>query len=101
MLEVGSEITGVCKAYWFLEKAGIGEELKRSVIASANGEYNYEKLRASLCAIVPQVRRDADDSQQPVKPNGARWARDRENKVHAVIQRKRMTQVLRMRRRSA
>ena len=84
LAEVGSAISGITKAYWFLEKSSISEDLRRQVIAAAGGQYDYERLRASLCAIVPQVRREQDDA----KPPAARWHSQARatNKVNAVLE---------------
>ena len=85
--EVGGALTGTAKAFWYLEKASISEELKRQVISGAGGLYEYERLRASLVAIVPQVRRheESNGGHQPKwisKPqNGDRRT---SHKVHAV-----------------
>lgn len=59
LTEVGCTLSGVSKAYWFLDKASISEDLRRSVVASAGGVYEYERLRTALCAIVPEVNRSA------------------------------------------
>ena len=89
LTESGSPLTGVAKAYWFLEKASISEELRRSVIASAGGQYDYEKLRAALCAIVPQVHREHQDqsTSQQKGGHGGRWPNHgrHSHKVHAVV----------------
>ena len=88
LAEAQSPLEGRAKAYWFLKKAGIGEELRRQVVSSAGGEYDYLKLRSALVAIVPQVRRhDAEDSgkrdQRPQQrgrsPGGA-------HRVNAVLE---------------
>lgn len=58
------------------------EDLKRQVVAGANGCYEYPKLRESLVALVPQVHRDGDRDR--------RWSRfdaDKStNKVHLTGQ---------------
>lgn len=66
LAECGSQIEGTTKAFWYLEKASISDELRRQVVSSAGGDYNYTKLRNALVSIVPQVRRhevDGDGSQ--------------------------------------
>ena len=85
--EVGGALTGTARAYWFLEKASISEELKRQVISGANGLYEYDRLRASLVAIVPQVKRHEEAGQ----PQTNRWPPKNNHgsgkpahKVHAV-----------------
>ena len=89
LTEIGAPISGVCKAFWFLEKASISEELRRSVVASAGGSYDYERLRSAVCAIVPQVRREVDEGNSGGKPGG-KWHSQSQShgrgahKVHAV-----------------
>ena len=56
--EIDAGIHGVTRAYWFLEKAGLGPELRKQVVAAAGGCYDYPKLRAALVAIVPNVQKD-------------------------------------------
>jgi hypothetical protein len=91
--EIGSPLAGTAKAYWYLEKASISEELKRQVVSSANGEYQYEKLRNALVAIVPQVRKnDEDAAAAGGSSSHGRWGSNngRQNRnsyrVHAVEQ---------------
>ena len=56
--EVGAPLTGVAKAFWFLQCAGISEKLRKQTIAAAGGVYQYEKLRAALISMVPDVNRE-------------------------------------------
>ena len=65
--ECGAELSGAALAFWFLEKANIGEDLKRQVISGASGKYEYSKLREALVAIVPQVHHEEKTEK--------RWAR--------------------------
>eukprot|EP00439_Symbiodinium_sp_Y106_P032011 s3274_g3.t2 len=58
--EIGGGISGVTKAYWFLEKAGLSQELRKQVVAAAGGQYDYAKLRAAVMATVPQVNKEED-----------------------------------------
>ena len=62
--EINAGITGVTRAYWFLEKAGLGPELRKQVVSAAGGCYEYAKLRAALVAIVPQVSREDSSKGQ-------------------------------------
>ena len=82
--EIGAEISGVTKAFWFLEKAGLSSDLRKQVVAAAGGDYNYTKLRAALVAIVPQVLKIEEET------GGSRqWRRSNNGsgppkQVHAV-----------------
>jgi len=89
--EVGSPLVGTAKAFWFLEKAGLSEEVKRQVVSSAGGEYEYSRLRSALVAIIPQVKRQ--EMEEPAsKPQGGHKGFGRggyhrsSNRVHAVDQ---------------
>ena len=90
--EVGAGITGLTKAFWFLECASISEELRKQVIAAAGGEYSYEKLRIALIAIVPKIHRDDNkpkDESSGAKPNNSQPRRfvsskGRSHKVNMV-----------------
>lgn len=67
--EVGAGISGLTKAYWFLECAAISEEVRKQVIAAAGGDYSYEKLRTALIAIIPRVQRDERDGPSSSQAN--------------------------------
>ena len=90
--EAQSPLEGRAKAFWFLRKAGISDELRRQVVSSAGGVYDYHKLRSALVAIVPQVRRQENDQQQDERKQHAGYTRGRGNgtprahKVHAVLE---------------
>lgn len=45
-----------------LGNAGLGPELRKQVVSTAGGCYEYAKLRAALVAIVPQVSREDSTS---------------------------------------
>ena len=88
LAEAQSPLEGRAKAYWFLKKAGLSEDLRRQVVSSAGGIYDYGRLRAALVAIVPQVRRhDLEDNTK--KDHHAqvrgRSPGGRSHKVHAVL----------------
>ena len=91
LAEAQSPLEGRAKAFWFLRKAGISEDLRRQVVSSAGGVYDYHKLRSALVAIVPQVKRQEGDHQQEDRKQQAGYVRGRgngtprTNKVHAVI----------------
>jgi hypothetical protein len=50
--EVGCELPPLVKAYFFLKKANLDKDTRRAVLVGAGNSYEYERLRASLCAIV-------------------------------------------------
>lgn len=82
--EVGSKLEGTSKAYWYLEKASISDDLRRQVVSSAGAEYDYGKLRSALVAIVPQVKRQEGEDH-----GTSRWhprPKSSSNRVHAVDQ---------------
>ena len=87
--ECQSPLEGTAKAFWYLEKASISEELRRQVVASAGGVYEYTRLREALVAIVPQIRRQDLGEEPARKEYPAREGRSRFFKrahgVHAVI----------------
>lgn len=58
--EVGAPITGLSKAFWFLECAQLSDDLRKQVITAAHGKYAYEDLRAALVAIVPKIKAAPD-----------------------------------------
>ena len=60
--EIGAGLNGVTKSFWFLEAAGLSNDLRKQVVAAAGGAYEYPKLRAALMAIVPQVVKDEEGS---------------------------------------
>ena len=85
--EVGAGISGVTRAYWFLEKASLSSELRKQVVAAAGGEYDYAKLQAAVMAIVPQVNKE-DESQHTGGSGSSthrQWKRA-PAKVHATTQ---------------
>ena len=53
--EAQAPLEGRAKAFWYLRKAGLSDELRRQVVSSAGGVYDYNRLRTALVAIVPQV----------------------------------------------
>ena len=69
--EIGASLSGITKAFWFLETAAIAAELRKQVVAAAGGVYDYEKLRAALVAIVPQVSKTTHDDPQQTHHGGA------------------------------
>lgn len=60
--EINAPINGVTKSFWYLETAGLSNDLRKQVVAAAGGSYDYPKLRAALMAIVPQVVKDEESS---------------------------------------
>ena len=85
LAEAQAPLEGRAKAFWFLKKANISEELRRQVVSSAGGVYDYQKLRAALVAIVPQVRKQ--ENQEGAKPRGrSPGPPSYANKVHAVLE---------------
>ena len=82
--EIGGGISGVTKAYWFLEKAGLSQELRKQVVAAAGGQYDYAKLRSAVMAIVPQVNKDEDNFGSHHGVSGSRQWRKTAAKVHAT-----------------
>ena len=84
--EINAGLSGVTKAYWFLEKAGLSPELRKQVVAAAGGEYDYHKLRAAVMAIVPQVNKE--DEHQSSHHSGGQHQRQwrKASKVHATTQ---------------
>ena len=84
--EIGGGISGVTKAYWFLEKAGLSQELRKQVVAAAGGQYDYAKLRAAVMATVPQVNKEEDghSSHHGGGSSGNRQWRKHTAKVHAT-----------------
>ena len=88
LAEAQAPLEGRAKVYWFLKKAGLSEELRRQVVSSAGGVYDYHRLRAALVAIVPQVRRhDFDESSKKDQMAQVRGRSPgaRPHKVHAVL----------------
>ena len=55
--EVGSPLEGTAKAWWFLQKANISDEVRQKVVSAAGGTYEYTRLRQALVAVVPDVNR--------------------------------------------
>ena len=82
--EIHAGISGVTKAFWFLEKAGLSAELRKQVVAAARGEYDYPKLRAAVMAIVPQVSREEEASSGQPPPR--LWKRGNPKQVHATLE---------------
>ena len=84
--EINAGLSGVTKAYWFLEKAGLSPELRKQVVAAAGEEYDYNKLRAAVMAIVPQVNKE--DEHQGNHHSGGQHPRQwrKASKVHATTQ---------------
>ena len=87
--EVGAGISGLTKAFWFLECASISEELRKQVIAAAGGDYSYEKLRIALIAIIPKIHRedqDKKDDHSGAKPSSSQPRRfvSSKGKAHRV-----------------
>ncbi len=65
--EVGSPLEGTARAWWFLQKAGISDEVRQKVVSAANGQYEYTRLRQALVAIIPDVNKhnfDGASTQQ-------------------------------------
>ena len=83
--EIKAGISGVTKAYWFLEKAGLSSELRKQVVAAAGGQYDYNKLRAAVMAIVPQVHKEEEHGSGSGHQPGRQW-RKAPAKVHATVQ---------------
>ena len=85
--EIGAGISGVTRAYWFLEKAGLSPELRKQVVAAAGGQCDYAKLRTAVMAIVPQVNKEEEshgNSQQHGSSGNRQWRKAA--KVHATTQ---------------
>eukprot|EP00435_Cladocopium_sp_Y103_P012893 s3290_g3.t1 len=70
--EVGAGLQGIVKSWWYLECAGLGSELRKQVITTSGGSYQYEKLREALMALVPQVRQES--GEQPHHPTSNQGA---------------------------
>ena len=85
LAEAQAPLEGRAKAFWFLRKAGISEELRRQVVSSAGGVYDYARLRSSLVAIVPQVHRHDGDDRKPQGHDSRRGRSPTPHKVHAVL----------------
>ncbi|CAE7336253.1 RE2 [Symbiodinium sp. CCMP2592] len=83
--EIQAGLSGVTKAYWFLEKAGLSPELRKQVVAAAGGQYDYNKLRAAVMAIVPQVNKEEESSAGGSANPGRQW-RKAPAKVHATVE---------------
>ena len=81
--EINAGIDGVTKAYWFLEKAGLSAELRKQVVAAAGGQYDYQKLRSAVMAIVPQVSKE-EENHHP-QPSSRMWKRGTA-RVHATTE---------------
>ena len=85
--EIGAGLSGVTRAYWFLEKAGLSSELRKQVVAAAGGQYDYAKLRSAVMAIVPQVNKEDEhhgSGQQQPHSGNRQWRKAA--KVHATTQ---------------
>ena len=85
--EIGAGLTGVTRAYWFLEKAGLSPELRKQVVAAAGGQYDYTKLRSAVMAIVPQVNKEEGHHEAGHHHSGVgnrQWRKAA--KVHATMQ---------------
>ena len=85
--EIGAGLTGVTRAYWFLEKAGLSSELRKQVVAAAGGQYDYAKLRSAVMAIVPQVNKEEEhhvSGHQHSNAGNRQWRKAA--KVHATTQ---------------
>ncbi|CAE7476027.1 unnamed protein product [Symbiodinium microadriaticum] len=83
--EISAGLSGVTKAYWFLEKAGLSSELRKQVVAAVGGQYDYAKLRSAVMAIVPQVHREDETTQSSAPANNRQW-RKASAKVHATVE---------------
>ena len=79
--ECGAPLAGTSLAFWFLDKANLSEDLRRQVLSAAGGEYDYNKLRQALVAIVPRVQEEERSDKRWFKRNP-----DKSNRVHAVDQ---------------
>lgn len=66
--EVGAGLSGIVKSWWFLECAGLSQELRKQVITASGGSYQYERLREALVAIVPTVKREGQDESSSSQP---------------------------------
>ena len=60
-------MSGLVKPWWFLETAGLGQELRKQVVIASGGSYRYERLREALMAIVPRVQKE-DELPQVLQP---------------------------------
>ena len=63
--ETGAKIEGLTQAFWFIEKAGLSGDLRKQVVAAAGGEYDFNKLRKALMAIVPRANKEEDGGHGP------------------------------------
>ena len=61
--EIDAGLHGIVKSWWFLECAGLSQELRKQVITASGGSYKYERLREALVAIVPTVKREGQEEQ--------------------------------------
>ncbi len=61
--EIDAGLHGIIKSWWFLECAGLSQELRKQVITASGGSYKYERLREALVAIVPTVKREGQEEQ--------------------------------------
>ena len=84
--EIGAGLTGVTRAYWFLEKAGLSSELRKQVVAAAGGQYDYAKLRSAVMAIVPQVNKEEEQYGGQASSHGGNRQWRKAAKVHATTQ---------------
>ena len=85
--EIRAGLSGVTRAYWFLEKAGLSSELRKQVVAAAGGQYDYAKLRSAVMAIVPQVNKEEEHSStgpHQASTGNRHWRKSA--KVHATTQ---------------
>ena len=85
--EIGAGLSGVTRAYWFLEQAGLSSELRKQVVAAAGGQYDYAKLRSAVMAIVPQVNKEEEQhgsGHQHSNAGNQQWRKAA--KVHATTQ---------------
>ena len=92
LAEAQSPLEGRAKAFWFLRKAGLSEDLRRQVVSTAGGIYDYAKLRSALVAIVPHVGVADHGSGEDRRGHHGDFRRGRSpgprssHKVHAVVE---------------
>lgn len=82
--EIGAPLEGLVRSYWFLTCAGISADLRKQVVAASGGSYQYEKLRASLVAIVPTVKKEDTEAKNNAETQKTRFFRQKDSKAHGV-----------------
>ena len=89
--EVGSPLEGTAKAWWYLQKAYINDEIRQKAVTAAGGVYEYTKLRQALVAIIPDVNKLPNEvNVSPSTGNSAnhprKWQTRKQYRVNAVAE---------------